>query len=132
MNNQWPRVAKGTAVIALMALALSACARQTTQSGEPAKAAAPAAKQPIPADSPLAKIREGMGMKEVTDLLGQPTDTNSHITGKAFIPYYYGNDTAQTVAYYKGMGRVILSHGAWTGLRVTAVEYDPSEPGYTR
>ena len=39
-----------------------------------------------------------------SDLIGPPTDTSSHITGKAFIPWYFGEDRAETEAYYKGSG----------------------------
>lgn len=84
-----------------------------------------------PANSPLAKIKQGMGMKEVSDIIGQPTDTSSHITGKAFIPFYFGEDRAETVAYYKGLGRITYS-SANGSPRVSAVEYDPSETGYSR
>ena len=61
-----------------------------------AKTEAPASAVPIPADSPFAKIKMGMGMDEVYALIGQPSDTGHHITGKAFIPYYYGGDTQRT------------------------------------
>ena len=111
--------------LAAAAIASSGCA--TSQP----PAAPPPAAQPVPASSPLAKIKPGMGMKEVADLIGQPTDTNSHITGKAFIPFYFGEDRAQTVAYYKGLGRVIYS-SANGSPRVSTVEYDPNETGYTR
>ena len=51
---------------------------------------------PIPADSPLAKIDVGMNDEQVRSILGSPDDSNGYITGKAFIPYYYGPDTART------------------------------------
>ena len=38
-----------------------------------------------PVDSPLAKVRTGMGQREVQDLIGAPTDQKTYITGKAFI-----------------------------------------------
>jgi hypothetical protein len=107
-------------------VALGGCASRRQEAPAPAPAA-----QPIPAGSPLAKITPGMGMKEVTDILGQPTDTNTHITGKAFIPYYFGEDRAETIAYYKGLGRVIYSTANGSP-RVSSVQYDPGETGYTR
>lgn len=70
-------------------------------------------------------------MKEVSDLIGPPTDTNSHMTGKAFIPFYYGADRAEVEAYYKGLGRVIYPAASGSP-RVIAVQYDPTETGYTR
>jgi outer membrane protein assembly factor BamE (lipoprotein component of BamABCDE complex) len=42
--------------------------------------------------SKFTKLRIGMSMKQVTDLVGQPTDQGTYITGKAWIPYYYGSD----------------------------------------
>jgi hypothetical protein len=120
------RAGRGWAItVAVVAIVLGGCA--TTHAPAPP----PPAAQPVPADSPLAKIKPGMGMKEVTDLIGQPTDTNSHITGMAFIPFYFGEDRAQTVTYYKGLGRVIYS-SANGSPRVSSVEYDPNETGYTR
>lgn len=112
-----------------LTIALSACAKQTTQPDE----TRPPARRAIPNDSPLAKVKEGMGMKEVADLIGQPTDTNAHITGKAFIPFYFGSGSTEVQAFYKGMGRVIYSGGGvGGGPRVISVEYDPSESGYSR
>jgi hypothetical protein len=88
----------------------------------------------VPKGSPLAKIQLGMGMNEVRDLIGPPTDTHAMVTGKAFIPYYYGDDTARVVWLYKGVGRVVFSAGGGWGrnANVAAVEADPNETGYYR
>ena len=65
--------------------------------------------------------------------VGPPTDSHGYITGKAFIPYYYGDDTARVQWHYKGLGRVLFSTGSWGQYAgVARVEYDPSEPGYYR
>lgn len=76
-------------------------------------------------------IREGMRMQEVYDLIGYPTDTISHQTGKAWIPFNFGGkDLARTVALYKGKGRVIFSHSAYEGQgKVLEVIVDPAETG---
>jgi hypothetical protein len=73
-----------------------------------------------------------MGMPQVQDLLGPPTDQMHHITGKGFIPYYGGPDTARIIWYYKAMGRVVFNVGSQFGggPRVIRAEYDPSEDGY--
>jgi hypothetical protein len=73
-----------------------------------------------------------MGMKEVYDTIGQPTDTDSHITGKGFNPFYYGGDTHRIVAKYKGQGRITFTrdHAFSDTMRVMEIEYDPSEKGY--
>ena len=102
----------------------------TDNSAEPAKAeeaAKPAI--PIPADSPFAKIKLGMGMDEVYALIGPPTDTGHHITGKAFIPYYYGGDTQRTEAIYKGLGTIVFSpNNHWTQhMGVIEINYNPNE-----
>jgi hypothetical protein len=78
----------------------------------------------------LAKIQKGMGPTAVEQLAGKPTDTCSHVTGKAFIPFYFGSDAHQLVWLYKGQGRVVLSSGIGAGPQVTSIVYDPSEGGY--
>jgi hypothetical protein len=105
-----------------------------SSSTPPSQAAPVPTARPIPPDSPLAKIKEGMGIKEVEDLLGQPTDTESYMTGKGFNPFYYGGDTYRMMLHYKGMGRVTFTreHAFANELRVMedGVEYDPNERGY--
>jgi hypothetical protein len=120
-------------------LVLAACSGRASRPADGERAApAPAAEAkrvPPPAGSPLAKVKEGMGMREVSDLLGQPSDQHSYVTGKAWIPYYYGDDMARIQWHYKGMGRVIFSGGGpygQEGGKVQWVEYDPAESGYRR
>lgn len=93
-----------------------------TASEEPASP-----KLPIPPDCPLAKIREGMGAKQVIDILGQPTDQEIYSTGKQWIPFYFGSDVIRTVCYYKGIGQIHFSAPAG---RVVEIIYDPTEDGY--
>ena len=74
----------------------------------------------------------GMTEPQVTAILGVPDDSNAYITGKAFIPFYYGPDQSRFACYYKGKGRVIFSGGNQWGAgrgKVVRVEYDPSEDG---
>jgi len=119
--------------LVLLASFAAACAQQAARpdgSGTGPKSQFP----PPPPESPLAKIEPGMGSKEVTDILGPPTDTVPYVTGKAFIPFYFGEDRARVEWRYKGMGRVIFAAGGGFagGSSVQWVEYDPSEPGYFR
>lgn len=79
----------------------------------------------IPSDSPFSKIKVGMGMRQVTDLIGHSNDSSVYSTGKAFIPFYFGTDTVRHVFYYKNQGRIITSND-----RVVKIEYDPTEDGY--
>ena len=126
-------------VLGTCALVLGGCAERASRPAErnaaappPAEAAANAPTPPPPG-TPLAKITKGMAMSDVAQILGQPTDQNQYVTGKAFIPFYYGGDSTRFAAYWKGQGRVIFQGGnAWGAGRgkVVRVEYDPSEDGY--
>lgn len=116
---------------------LAACALVTGLAGcagrsagpKPAASAAPAAA--VPADSKLALVQVGMPPEEVEKLLGPPTSRNAYVTGKAFIPWYFGPDQTRTGWFYQGLGRVVFSGtGAWgTASRVQRVEYDATEDG---
>ena len=81
----------------------------------------------------LSAIEKGMSLDEVISLIGEPTSTTGHITGKSFNPFYYGSDHARLIHFYKGKGRVLYrqssrySRRAW---RVLEVQIDPGEPGY--
>lgn len=117
-------------------MVLGGCAQQTAQSGGSAAPAAAAEKGvPAPPGSPLAKVQSGMTKKQVKDLLGAPTDENSYATGKAWIPWYFGNDARRTSYYYKGMGRVVFADGnifGGGGTEVIRIDYDPTESGTAR
>jgi hypothetical protein len=52
--------------------------------------------------SKFTRLQIGMSMKQVTDLIGQPTDQGAYVTGKAWIPFYYGSDRYRHEAVYKG------------------------------
>lgn len=115
------------AAIGLAALAAGCAAK----SGSGAAAPAPAA-QVIPANSPLAKIKIGMTAQEVSNILGMPTNQVSYASGKAWIPYYYGDDARRTEWSYKGLGRVVFTGGnvfGGGGGHVERVDYDPNETG---
>ena len=119
----------GALVLSMLLLA-AGCATQAT----PAPTSVGQTQQTIPADSPLTKIREGMSKGEMIYLLGQPTDQETTVTGKAFIPFYFGGDTTVTRMHYQGLGRVYVSGGAafGGGEKVLKIEYDPQEPGFRR
>lgn len=87
----------------------------------------------IPAGSPFSKIKIGMPMGQVNDIIGAPSDQSSYMTGKSFIPFYFGSDTARIETYYKKQGRITFSGGSGFGGRsykVYQIVYDPSENGY--
>jgi hypothetical protein len=41
-------------------------------------------------NSKFAKLEIGMGLRQVEDLIGRADDTDSHIRGKQFIPFFFG------------------------------------------
>jgi outer membrane protein assembly factor BamE (lipoprotein component of BamABCDE complex) len=127
------------AIVAVAAtLGVGGCATQTSQGpGEAAPAAETkqAVGVPAPAGSPLSKVQLGMSKKQVSDILGHPDDENSYASGKAWIPYYYGNDVRRSSWFYKGVGRVVFADGNAFGggtPEVVRVDYDPSESGVAR
>jgi hypothetical protein len=120
----------GLVLSVLVVLAVAGgCARQ---SPSPKPASAPAT--PPPSGSPLAGIHQGMRPEEVQKIAGPPTTIRPYITGKAFIPWYFGPDRTRTAYYYKGQGRVVFSGdgGLGTNSTVLQVEYDPTDPGAPR
>lgn len=82
--------------------------------------------------SRFTKLKIGMPMQQVLDLVGQPTDQGAYVTGKAFIPFYFGSDTTRWEATYKGQGRLIFSNqaGFGSGQYLTWIIYNANEPGY--
>lgn len=91
---------------------------------------------PAPAESPLSRVTKGMVREEVVSIMGEPTSTSIHNTGKIWIPFggVFSGDLMHTILRYKGIGRVVLSSGAVSNISgsVSAVEYDPTEIGYHR
>lgn len=109
---------------------IAGCAKEQPKP-EPTAANGPRLTPPPPG-SALAKVHEGMTEKEVADILGPPDDSHVYVTGKAFIPWYFGPDQSRFATYYKGKGRVIFSGGNQWGAgrgKVVRVEYDPTEDG---
>jgi hypothetical protein len=88
--------------------------------------------KPAP-NSKFAKLKMGMGMKEVTDLIGQPTDQGAYITGKAWIPFYFGPDRYRHELLYKGQGRLVFAGGGLGNLtsgKLTRIIHNADERGY--
>ncbi len=84
------------------------------------------------AGSRFARLKIGMSQKQVTDLIGEPTDQGAWVTGKAFIPFYFGSDKSRWEMTYKGQGRLIFSNqaGFGTGYYLTWIIHNANEPGY--
>lgn len=90
-----------------------------------------------PFKSKFSNLKIGMGFNEAISIAGKPTDTSSHITGKAWIPFYFGSGRYETVFYYKGVGRLTFAGGAGAyavGVNdnsgLTIIEYDKNERGF--
>ena len=47
--------------------------------------------KPAP-NSTFTKLQIGMPIKQVTDIVGPPTDSGAYVSGKAWIPFYFGSD----------------------------------------
>src|SRR5580700_4140439 len=88
----------------------------------------------IPApNSKFSQLQIGMGMKQVTDIAGPPTDQGAYITGKAFIPFYFGSDRHRFELVYKGEGRLIFAGGSlgnFSGGNLIWIIHCATEPGY--
>jgi hypothetical protein len=67
------------------------------------------------ANSTFTKLKIGMSMRQVTDLIGQPSDQGDYVTGKAWIPFYFGDDAHRIEAVYKGQGRLVFAGGSMFG-----------------
>jgi hypothetical protein len=88
----------------------------------------------IPAPgSRFTQLQIGMGMRQVEDIVGRPTDQGAYITGKAFIPFYFGSDRTRFELIYKGQGRLIFAGGGvgdYTTGNLIWIIHCASEPGY--
>jgi hypothetical protein len=131
-------------VLLVITLSALGCAHKETSTAStapapaaatPAQKAAPAQKAPAqkaaPAGSKLAKVQKDMTPDQVREIMGAPTNEKSYVTGKAFIPYYYGADAGTNTEWdYKGVGRVVFGVNKYTHVtRVIRIDYDPSEDG---
>lgn len=125
----------GVVLLAAVALALGACASNGggetsgTSGSEPAQTAAPKGVAP-PAGHRMAKLELGMGPGDVSAIMGDPTSTQTYMTGMAWVPFYFGSDTHRTDWKYRNQGRVVFGHNRWSGtMKVIRIDYDPSEDG---
>lgn len=83
--------------------------------------------------SKFTKLQIGMGMKQVVDLIGQPTDQGAYVTGKAWIPFYFGSDRHRYEFVYKNQGRLIFAGGSlgnYSGGNLIWIIHNQTEGGY--
>lgn len=83
-------------------------------------------------NSKFANLQIGMSQAEVEDKIGRPSDMKTYVTGKAWIPFYFGTDAHRFETYYKGVGSLIYTGGGIGGGRgvLVGINHDASEDGY--
>ena len=114
-------------ILLLFIFIISGC---KSQSGVSSNDAIPT---PIPQTSKFSKVQIGWSIARVHDVIGKPTDTRTYLSGKTFIPMYFGSDRARIEDLYKGEGRIIYTGGSGLtnqGYTVFKIIYDPTESGY--
>ncbi|MET3441912.1 hypothetical protein ABIC94_002693 [Variovorax paradoxus] len=88
----------------------------------------------VPArNSKFSRLQIGMSARQVTDLAGQPTDQGAYVTGKAFIPFYFGSDRHRYEMTYKGQGRLVFAGGGmgdYSSGNLIWIIHNPNESGY--
>ena len=110
--------------LALSAFIISACASDGGGGG----GAYPAGYSAPPAGSPFAKLTINGTEYDVRKALGEPDNANAYMTGKMWIPFYFGSDLARTDWMYTGQGRIVFSRNRWTGaLKIIKILYNPNE-----
>jgi hypothetical protein len=148
-------------LIAAMTLALVACEQVKEMTGQGGSSSTPSSASSTPATTPaseqtrtvksmdgsfdgeivgpdpapgskFSKVKIGMRIKQVEQLIGQPNDTDSHLTGKAFIPFFFGGDTHRTEYFYAHEGILTFSPAHFAGEPDTLVRIivDPTEQGF--
>jgi hypothetical protein len=84
-------------------------------------------------NSRFTRLQIGMSAKQVTDLAGPPTDQGAYVTGKAFIPVYFGSDRHRYEMTYKGQGRLVFAGGGmgdYSSGNLIWIIHNPNETGY--
>ena len=67
------------------------------------------------AGSKMSQLKIGMSAAQVRSIMGEPSDQGAHITGKAFIPFYFGSDRYRYEVVYKSQGRLLFASSAGFG-----------------
>lgn len=122
-------------ILLLSGFVLAACASDgggSSSDGSQAQSRSrnyPAGYSAPPPGSKFAEVRMNSTEYDVRKLLGEPDRANAYMTGKAWIPFYFGSDVARTDWFYRGQGRVVFSRNRYTGaLKVIKVLYNSDEP----
>ena len=84
-------------------------------------------------NSSFNRLQIGMSTRQVMDLAGQPTDQGAYMTGKAWIPFYFGADRHRFEMTYKGQGRLIFAGGGmgdFSSGNLVWIIHNANEAGY--
>lgn len=78
------------------------------------------------------RLEVGMSYRQVLNLIGPPTDQYSHVTGKAWIPFYFGSGRYEHKLLYKGQGRLVFAGDAGfsSNAHLIGIEFNRNESGY--
>ena len=82
--------------------------------------------------SKFTELQIGMPMKQARDIVGvEPTDEGAYVTGKAFIPFYFGGDKHRYELAYKGMCRLVFAGKEMgTGGNLIWIIHSANDSGY--
>ncbi|PKO57748.1 MAG: hypothetical protein CVU25_06915 [Betaproteobacteria bacterium HGW-Betaproteobacteria-19] len=83
-------------------------------------------------NSKFTSLQIGMSQGEVEGKIGRGTDMRTYMTGKAWIPFYFGTDGHRFETFYKGQGSLIYTGGGVGGGRgvLVGINHDATEDGY--
>lgn len=83
-------------------------------------------------NSKFTRLQIGMSRQQVLDIVGQPTDQGAYVTGKAWIPFYFGADRYRHELAYKGQGRLIFagSGGFDSNAHLIWIIHNANDTGY--
>ncbi|SEB25738.1 hypothetical protein [Variovorax sp. YR216] len=84
-------------------------------------------------NSKFTQLQIGMSVRQATDIAGPPTDQGAYMTGKAWIPFYFGSDRHRFEMTYKGQGRLIFAGGGmgdFSSGNLIWIIHNPNESGY--
>jgi hypothetical protein len=73
------------------------------------------------AKSKFAKLEIGMSRTAAEKLIGVPDDSDTHVTGRQFTPFYFGGDTQRYEAFYKNEGQLTYSNSSRYGAPDTLI-----------
>ena len=78
------------------------------------------------------KAEAEAALKQVLDIVGTPTDQGAYVTGKAFIPFFFGSDRYRHEVVYKGLGRLVFagSSGFDSNAHLIWIIHSANEQGY--